>query len=205
MSATPIEELVAEGRFDRQLQLVREHWRACRRLWIHTAEPLKAARLGADLPPDFWFGAGLPGLAHIKPIRDGRFEFTEGGRRALIIPAYAGLPTSLDANPERHLEELRDLVAVDLDRPERFWRRRGEALVLGNAYLEIARQDFEVVPIFSTPISWLRSAGAGVCILDWNFARDLLLGHELLVEDLELGDRLEAALAPEIFVMEAAE
>ncbi|MCZ6542525.1 MAG: hypothetical protein O6768_02555, partial [Planctomycetota bacterium] len=33
---------------------------------------------------------------------------------------------------ERHVEELRDLVAVDLDHPDRFWRRRGEALLLGN-------------------------------------------------------------------------
>ncbi len=98
-----IKALVAQGRFDRQLQLVREHWRSCRRLWIHTPEPLKAARLGADLAADFWWGAGLPGIDNILPIRDGRFEFNEGGRRALIVPAYDGIPGFLDATADRHL------------------------------------------------------------------------------------------------------
>ena len=110
----------------------------------------------------------------------------------------------LDANPERHVEELRDLVAVDLDRPERYWRRRGEALLLGNAYLEIAGQEGESVPVFKTPISWLRSGGAGVCILDWNWAWDLLLDLELIAENVELGTRLEAALKPRIWVEAAA-
>jgi hypothetical protein len=196
--------MAAEGRFDRQLQLVREHWRSCRHLWLDTPEPLRAARLGGDLPPDFWWGAGLPGLAHIKPIRDGKFEFTEDGKPALIVPAYNGLPCSLDANPERHVQELRDLVAVDLDRPDHFWRRRGKALVLGNAYLEIAGQECEPVPVFSTPLSWLRSGGAGIVVLDWDYARDLLLDHELVAEDLDLGDRLEDALKPQIWIRRAA-
>ncbi len=200
-----IKALVAQGRFDNQLQLVREHWRSCRHLWIHTPEPLRAARLGDDLLPDFWWGCGLPGLAPIKPICDGLFEFTEDGQAAVIIPAYNGHPGFLDATPERHLEELGDLVAVDLDHPDRFWRRRGEALVLGNAFLEIAGQENEGVPVFKTPISWLRSGGDGVCILDWDYARDLLLNAELIAEDVELGTRLEAALAPEIWVMERAE
>ncbi len=34
---------------------------------------------------------------------------------------------------------------------------------------------------------------------------DLLLGFDLIAEDVELGNRLEAALKPEIWVMEAAE
>ena len=33
---------------------------------------------------------------------------------------------------------------------------------------------------------------------------DLLLDHELIAEDVEIGTRLEAALAPSIMVMEAA-
>ena len=41
-------------------------------------------------------------------------------------------------------------------------------------------------------------------VLDWDWARDLLLGHELLAEDLDLGERLEAALKPVISIGRAA-
>ncbi len=204
MSAVAIEQMVAQGQFDRQIALVREHWAAVRRLWLDTPDPLRVARLGPDLPSDFWMTAGMPGLATVRPARDGRFEFAENGRPAVIIPAYDGLPGLLDANPERHVEALTDLVAVDLDHPDRFWRRRGEALVLGNAFLEIAGREGEPITVFRTPLSWLRSGGAGVCILDSGWTRELLLDHELIAEDIELGNRLQAALMPSILVMEAA-
>ena len=93
---------------------------------------------------------------------------------------------------------------LDVDRPDRFWRRRGEALVLGAAYLEIARQECEPVSVFKNPISWLRSGGAGITILDWSMTRDLLLDRELIAENVELGTRLAAVLKPEIWVMGAA-
>ena len=117
---------------------------------------------------------------------------------------YDTIPSLVVANPERQFEELRDLVAVDVDRPDRFWRRRGDALVLGNAFLEIAGDQGEPVPVFRNPITWLRSGGAGIVILDWNWIPDLLLGHELIAEDVDLGNRLAAALKPDIWVMESA-
>ena len=121
----------------------------------------------------------------------------------MIIPAYDVIPGSLDATPAAHVEHLVDLVAVDVDRSDRFWRRRGEAVVLGNAFLEIAGQECEPVPVFKNPISWLRSGGAGIAILDWTWARDLLLVHEVIAEDLDLGDRLAAALEPKIWIRRA--
>ena len=199
---TGIEQMVAEGRADRQLALVREHWTAVWRLWLDTPEPLRAARLGDALAPDFWWGAGLPGLATVTALGD-RFEFTAGGKNALIIPAYHVIPGTLDADPAAHVEHLVDLVAVDLDRPDRFWRRLGKALVLGNAFLEIAGQEGAPVPVYRNPMTWLRSVGAGVIILDWAWARELLLDRELIAEDVALGERLEAVLAPSILVMEA--
>ena len=77
-------------------------------------------------------------------------------------------------------------------------------MVLGNAYLEIAGETCAPVPVFSNPMSWLRAAGAGICILDWDYARDLLLDHELIAEDLGLGAALEDALEPHIWIREAA-
>ncbi len=208
MNAVPVtlEALATAERFDRQLALVREHWASVRHLWLDTPDPLRVARLGPDLPPDFWFGAGLPGLATVRALCDDRFEFTEGGEgtTAVIIPAYDCIAGMLDANAERHVEELRDLVAVDLDQPDHFWRRRGEAVILGSAYLDIAGHEGEPVPVFRTAMTWLRSGGAGIAILDWRWMPDLLLGFDVVAEDVDLGNRLEAALRPSILVMEAA-
>ncbi len=208
MTAAPmtLEVLASDQHFDRQLALVREHWTSVRCLWLDSAG---AVRLGPDLTSDFLLGCGMPGIAHIKPARDGRFAFaetsvTEISATAVIIPCYDTIPGILDANPERHVDHLVDLVAVDLDRPERFWRRRGEALVLGAAYLDIAGQEGEPITVFKTPISWLQGAGTGVVVLDWDWARDLLLDHELIAEDLGLGERLEAALKPSISIGRAA-
>ncbi len=206
MSAVPLllEALARAERFGSQLALVTAHWRSVRHFWLEDPDVSGARKLRSELPRDFWVGCGMPGLAPIRATRDGCFEFSEGGRLAVIIPAYDTIPGNLDANAEAHGEHLVDLVAVDLDRPERFWRRRGEALVLGAAFLDIAGYEGEPVPIFKTPLSWLRSGGAGVVVLDWSWARGLLLGVELIAEDIDTGNRLEAALKPEIWVMEAA-
>ncbi len=196
-----LERLARDQRFDRQIALVREHWASVRRLWLDSAD---AVRIRSDLPDDFLVGAGMPGIADIKPTDDGHFEFAEDGLTAVVIPAYDTIPGNLDANPEQHVEHLVDLVAVDLDQPDCFWRRRGDALVLGAAYLEIAGQEGEPVPVFKNPMSWLKSGGAGVVVLDWDWARDLLLGYELIAENLVLGERLEAALEPVISIGRAA-
>ena len=60
------------------------------------------------------------------------------------------------------------------------------------------------VPVFKTPLTWLMSGGAGIAILDWNCARDLLIDRELIAEDVDLGNRLAAVLKPDIWVMRAA-
>ena len=199
-----METLAEAERFDHQLALVREHWAAVRHLWLDDPDAAGARALRASLPEEFYVGAGMPGRADIKPTRAGRFEFAEDGRPAAIVPAYDGLPGLLDANPEAHVEHLVDLVAVDLDRPDRYWRRRGEALVLGAAYLDIAGHEGEPVPVFRNPMTWLRSGGAGVVVLDWDWACDLLLGFDLIAEDVQLGNQLDAALKPEIWIRAAA-
>ncbi len=201
---TSLEAACAEQRFDRQIALVREHWPAVRYFWLEDPDVPAARKLRSELPEEFYVGAGMPGLADTSSTREGRFEFAEDGRPAIIIPAYDTIPGNLDANAERHVEHLVDLVAVDLDRPERHWRRRGEALVLGAAYLDIAAHEGEPIPVFRNPLTWLRSGGGGVVVLDWDWVSDLLLGFDLIAEDVDLGNRLEAALRPEIWVMEAA-
>ncbi len=204
MSAGPsFETLAQDQRFDSQIALVKEHWPAVRHLWLEDPDVPAARKLRSELPEEFYIGAGMPGLATIGAFAD-RFEFAEDGLTAVIVPCYDTIPGILDANPERHVDHLVDLMAVDVDHPERYWRQRGEAVVLGTAYLEIADQEGDPVPVFKTPLSWLRSAGAGIVVLDWDWARDLLLGHELIAEDLDLGDVLEGALKPTIWIRRAA-
>ena len=200
---TDLEALARDRHFDRQVDLVRQHWASVRHLWLDDPDVAAASKLRADLPEEFYVGAGMPGLATVKLTDAGRFDFTAAGLTAFIIPAYDTIPGNLGANPERHVEHLLDLVAVDLDHPDRFWRRRGEALVLGAAYLEIARQECEPITVFKNPMSWLGSAGTGIVVLDWDWARDLLFDHELIAEDLGLGTALEAALKPTIWVRRA--
>ena len=199
-----LEDAAAERQFNRQLALVREHWTAARHLWLDDPDIPAARKLRADLPGEFWIGCGMPGLATIRPTRDGRFEFAEDGLTAVIVPAYDTIAGNLDASPARHVEHLLDLVAVDVDHPDRRWRRRGEALILGAIYLDITGQEGEPIVVFKTPMSWLRSGGAGIVLLDWDWVPDLLLGFDVIAEDVDLGNRLEAAWKPEIWVMEAA-
>ena len=118
---------------------MREHWRAVRHLFLGDPEPpdTTGVRFRSGLPSDFWIGAGVPGMAPIKPTRGGRFEFASDGLTAVIVPAYDCIPGNLGANPEAHVEHLIDLIAVDLDSADKFWRRRGEAVVLGSVYLDI--------------------------------------------------------------------
>jgi hypothetical protein len=206
VSTTPqtLEDLATQGRLASQLDLVRGHWGSVRRLWLTDSDLDPAGHIRSDLPPEFWVGCGMPGSANIKPTSDDRFEFAENGQPAIIVPCYDGLPGLLDANPERHVEHLIDLVAVDVDQPDRFWRRRGEALILGSAYRDIAAEEGAPLPVYRNPLSWLKSCGDGIVMLDWSWAPDLLLGLDLIAEDLELGERLSAALRPDIWVKEAA-
>ena len=199
MSVT-LQALVRDQRFDCQVQLVREHWASVRCLWLDSGAPPGATRIRSDLPDDVLLGCGMPGIASIKDTNDGRFEFTKEGLTAVVIPAYDTIPGNLDANAERHVEHLVDLVAVDLDHPDKFWRRCGKALVLGSAYLDIAGQEGEPITVFRNPMSWLRSGGGGIVVLDWAWVPDLLLGFELIAEDLDLGGVLEGALKPTIWV-----
>ena len=192
-----LQDCVRDHRLDRQIELVREHWTSVRHFWLDAPG---GPRIRSYLPDDFMLGCGMPGLANIEPTDTEVFRFAEHGLTAVIIPAYDTVPGLLGTNPERHVEHIVDLVAVDLDHPDRHWRCRGEALVLGSAYLDIAGQEGEPIPVFKTPMSWLQAAGAGVAVLDWEWAPDLLLGFDLIAEDVELGECLEAVLKPNIWI-----
>ena len=198
------ESHAADSRFEAQIALVRQHWGAVRRLWLSDSDLDPAGHIRSQVPSEFWLDCGMPGLANIRITPDGRFEFAKDGQPAIIVPCYDGLTFILDANPECHIEHLIDLIAVETDCPSRGWLRRGEALILGSAYLDITVQEGEPLPVFRSPLSWLRAGGAGIVVLNWGWVPDLLLGLDLIAEDLELGERLNTALLPDIWIKDEA-
>ncbi len=181
-----------------QFQLMREHWSSVRQLWLGTSPP--PGEVLGGLPHDFWTGVGMPGLANIRPTGTGRFEFVEDGLTAIVLPVFDTIPGLVVASAERQVDELRDLVAVDFNHPDHFWRRRGEALILGTAFLEIANQEGAPVPVYRNPLTWFQAAGDGIVVLNWEYVREMLTGLDLVAEDLALGEQLEIALKPNIWI-----
>ena len=54
--------------------------------------------------------------------------------------------------------------------------------------------------MFRNPLTWFRAGGNGIVVLDWDWAREVLTGLDLVAEDLALGEQLEAALKPDIWI-----
>ena len=198
-----LQDGLRDHRLESQIQLVGEHWSSVRRLWLGTPDFLVNKKLLGGLPDDFWTGCGMPGLATVTEFGH-RFEFADNGREAIILPCYDTIPGLVVASAKAHVDHIVDLVAVDVDQHDNFSRRRGNALVLGSAYLEIASQDDEPLPVYRNPINWFRTGGNGIVVLDWDYARDLLLDHKLIAENVDLGNRLDTALKADIWVMENA-
>ena len=189
-------ELAEEERW----ALFREYAATVRRIEGRHLDHLMS--LGA--PRDFWDNTGAPGVGSIRPLQDGSFEFAENGRSVAVLPVYDS-ETPAWAPLEHRFDGLLDLLAFDPTRPDCWWLRRGQALLLGSIYVDLAIEAGCALPVYANPMSWLRANAEGVVILDWNAAPALLLdAGEFLAENLELGNRLEVALAPTILVMEAA-
>ncbi len=132
------------------------------------------------------------GVARIVTTSDGLFEIHDDGERALIVPEGVPEVPAWDS--------IHDLIAFLPDEPGRWWRRRGDASLLGASNMTPWR--LSPLVIHATPLSWLQGTAAGICIVDWSFDPTALLaaGH-LSIETPALRSRLEyrikeAALAP---------
>ena len=202
MSAAALETLKAtsaELAEEERGALFREYATTVRRIEGRHLDHLMS--LGA--PWAFWDNTGAPGVGSIKPLQDGRFQFAENGVSAVILPIYDS-ETPAWAPPEHRFEGLLDLLAFDPTRPDHWWLRRGQTALLGFIYLGLVLEEGCALPVYSNPLSWLRADGAGVVVLDWEWVPDLLLGFELIAEDVALGDRLAATLKPGIWIRKAA-
>ena len=140
------------------------------------------------------------GVACIITSSDGLFEFHEDGELALIVPE--GEP----AVPG--WEWIDDLIAFMPNNPGRWWRRRGDADLLGASNITPWR--LSPLTLHGSPLSWLLAGASGICITNWSLDPIAILAGagRLEAETPTLKRRLErriqeAALASfDIAVME---
>ncbi len=202
MSAAALETLKATS-----AELAEEERGALFREYATTVQRIEGRHLDHLLslgnPWAFWDNTGAPGVGSIRTLAEGHFEFTKNGRSAVVLPVYDS-ETPAWAPLEQRFEGLLDLLAFDPARPARWSLRRGQAMLLGSIYVGLVLEEGCALPLYSDPLRWIKADGEGTVVLDWAWAPDLLLGFDLIVEDVELGNRLDAALKPDIWVMEAA-
>lgn len=200
MTVPTLETLVAELAEEERWALFREYATTVQRIEGRHLDHL----LSLGNPWAFWDNTGAPGVGSIRTLAEGHFEFTKNGRSAVVLPVYDS-ETPAWAPLEQRFEGLLDLLAFDPARPARWSLRRGQAILLGSIYVGLVLEEGCALPLYSNPLSWLKADGEGVVILNWEVAPSLLLDvTEFVVEDVETGNRIKAALTPAVWVKEAA-
>ena len=85
------------------------------------------------------------------------------GEIAAISPVWAAAPSIYRAVPRPH---LRDLIAWHPAEPETWWYRLGiDRLILGEIHYLEAMETGCALPVFATPLDWLKAAGEGAVFL----------------------------------------
>jgi hypothetical protein len=151
---------------------------------------LAAALQACGLPID---GASTWGVGFVD-IDAHNYAPADGGKPAIIVPLFEG-------------GALLDLIAVGLEtRSTR--TRRGLATVLGQEWLDHARETETAVRLFGDPIEWLRNGCRGAVVVDWRAAPFTLsevpaiaCGDELLAKKIDKALR-QPLRVPPLYVRE---
>ncbi len=126
------------------------------------------------------------------------FTFAEDGQPALLHPVW-----NADG------DEIEDLIAWFPADPSRWFLRLGTGIWLGSNCVTVSHVLETPLPIWPTPLEWLIHGGHGAIPLDRIAARYDVLDIELVVADVEHGNKLEAwltvpAVRPTILIARAA-
>lgn len=112
---------------------------------------------------------GVPGIA-IATLGGRQIPFGVGTverlERGLYQPGDGPLHV---LSPVYAAGEIIDIIAWRSDAPANWVWRTGLGWALGSDEL-CPRWDNDPMPIHATPLDWLRAAGEGICILDWEAA-----------------------------------
>jgi hypothetical protein len=118
-----------------------------------------------------------------------------GGKPAIIVPGFVE-------------GELIDLVATGLE-TRAIRTRCGVAAVLGEEWLDHARETESAARLFPDPVEWIRNGRRGAVIIDWRVARFALADvPRLNCESDRLARQVDESLRlpvhiPQIFVRES--
>jgi hypothetical protein len=148
--------------------------------------------LGQGVPANVLASEDAPVFARVWFDEDGLFEMDPEGEGSLIFLAReAGGPPM-------------DLIAWQ-PKTERLATWLGRAAILGSPYAPRLRAD-RALPVWRSPLGWLKASRSGVCIVHDERSALLLEGlGPLLAEDVEHGLALSVSLAipaPRILVPE---
>lgn len=167
----------------------------------------------AGVPSSIFEVHGLIGIARVDVDGD-RFDLSPAGSEMFIVPARVDPeigPAEID-HPEPMgavvYGDTVDMIAFDLDKPERFASLTGLAPCLGFALFG----DTVATSVWKSPLGWLQARCRGICPLtrDPVELRAILmrLPGPIAAEDIEHGRELDRLLArplphPPIFVHKA--
>lgn len=146
------------------------------------------------VPEAFLTSAQAPVFGRVWFDEEGLFEPDPSGEGALVfvIPERGGQPSDLVA-----WQPKQGRLAS--------WLRR--AVLLGNPFQPRLRAD-KALPVWRSPLGWMKASGDGICLVQAERAARALEGlGPLLAEDIEHGMALAECLAipaPRILVPEEA-
>jgi hypothetical protein len=134
--------------------------------------------------------AGVLAIVPCRFVGNGRFELDEEGEAGVVVEVLGDdAATTID------------LCAWPVDRPDKSATTIGAADALGIANVDNPASwacGRRAMPVWKTPLAWLRSGCAGVVILDHRLVSYWLaraLGP-IAVEDVEHGRQIRAMLSP---------
>jgi hypothetical protein len=114
------------------------------------------------IPRSVIYGGASPiGVERAQVTENGCYQPTEDGAQVLVTPVGWRGPGGV------MWEAVDDLVAFNPRDPSLWWRRQGVGPFLNPEALERATYYGDLLPVFSTPLSWLRAGMQGIVILDW--------------------------------------
>lgn len=108
------------------------------------------------------------GLASAKVLTSGRCRYPEPrGLPAIILPVFAGGAPHWRDNPQVE-PLLLDLIALRESEPDWWWYRDGslDSLMLGKDALAVAHTQDIPLPLYRSPLAWLRGGIHGALFFD---------------------------------------
>ena len=141
------------------------------------------------IPDDLLYGGpSYVGVTRADLSDETTYQPLDAGVPVLVVP--------VGIQGESGWDVIVDLVAFRARDPATWWHRTGNGVLLNPEALRRAEHFDDLLPVWSSPLSWLRSGGQGVVVLEWSAHLPFWFAgvNALACEDHALARRLEASL-----------